>query len=224
VEILTDLFIDTGDLTYVFNQGRCFEQNRRYEDAIGRFREYLVKGAQLSDADRSDAEKHIAICQSYLGIVEPSQPTSKLMPAPMAEPLATPQPSATAGSPSSVAALQQTAKASDDHGGSGLRIAGVVTAAIGGAALLSGVILNIKVNSMSSDLEKTDNYTRNSDSTRKDYKTLGWVSYGVGAVCVASGAALYYLGWRKSQGSRVEVALLPSFMPGMTGDMLTGGF
>jgi hypothetical protein len=44
VAILADLFIDTDDLAYIFNQGRCYEQNRRYEDAIGRFREYLVKG------------------------------------------------------------------------------------------------------------------------------------------------------------------------------------
>jgi hypothetical protein len=67
VGILTDLFVDTGELTYIFNQGRCFEQNRRYEDAIGRFREYLIKGDKLNAEDKAEAEKHIAACQSYLG-------------------------------------------------------------------------------------------------------------------------------------------------------------
>jgi hypothetical protein len=27
VEILTDLYLDTSDATYIFNQGRCYEQN-----------------------------------------------------------------------------------------------------------------------------------------------------------------------------------------------------
>jgi hypothetical protein len=47
VEILADLFIETNDLAFIFNQGRCFEQNLRYEDAIGRFREFLIKGAKM---------------------------------------------------------------------------------------------------------------------------------------------------------------------------------
>jgi hypothetical protein len=42
VEILSDLFIDTRDPTYIFNQGRCFEQNNRYDEALGRF---LQRGA-----------------------------------------------------------------------------------------------------------------------------------------------------------------------------------
>ena len=36
VAILSELFVDTKDPTYLFNQGRCFEQNRRYDDAIAR--------------------------------------------------------------------------------------------------------------------------------------------------------------------------------------------
>src|ERR1035437_1796518 len=49
VAILSDLFIEYRDATFLFNQGRCFEQNRRYEDAIARFEEYLtVPGGNLS--------------------------------------------------------------------------------------------------------------------------------------------------------------------------------
>jgi hypothetical protein len=58
VEILAELYVDTNDITWIFNQGRCYEQNRRYEDAIGRFREFLVKGEdQLSDAEKALAKK-----------------------------------------------------------------------------------------------------------------------------------------------------------------------
>jgi hypothetical protein len=53
VDILADLFVDTKDPTYIFNQGRCFEQNRRYEDAIGRFEEYLRRPGQLRDGSRA---------------------------------------------------------------------------------------------------------------------------------------------------------------------------
>jgi hypothetical protein len=54
VAILTDLFIDTNDLTYIFNQGRCLEQSRKYAEAVGRFREYLLKGEDLFAAERAD--------------------------------------------------------------------------------------------------------------------------------------------------------------------------
>src|SRR5512140_1773690 len=47
VEILSDLYVETGDLNFVFNQGRCFEQSGRYQDAINRFHEYARK---LKDA------------------------------------------------------------------------------------------------------------------------------------------------------------------------------
>jgi hypothetical protein len=66
VSILSDLFVDSDDPTYILNQGRCFEQNRRYEDAIARFQEYLRAGMNLKPSDKVLAEKHIADCQNLL--------------------------------------------------------------------------------------------------------------------------------------------------------------
>ena len=74
VELLTDLYIESNDPIYIFNQGRCYEQNNRYKDAIGRFREYLRKAKDASQADRSDAEKHIADCRALLHEESPSEP------------------------------------------------------------------------------------------------------------------------------------------------------
>jgi hypothetical protein len=34
VSILADLFVESKDPLYIFNQGRCMEQNSRYKDAI----------------------------------------------------------------------------------------------------------------------------------------------------------------------------------------------
>ena len=50
VALLAELYVDTNDIIYLFNQGRCFEQNGRYADAIIRFREYQGKNR---DAGRS---------------------------------------------------------------------------------------------------------------------------------------------------------------------------
>jgi tetratricopeptide (TPR) repeat protein len=77
VAILSELFVSTNDSNYIFNQGRCFEQNHRYEDAISRFREYLQVSKQISRADKSDAKKHIADCQDLLAKQGGSSPTRK---------------------------------------------------------------------------------------------------------------------------------------------------
>ena len=53
---------------------------------------------------------------------------------------------------------------------------------------------------------------------------MGWVSYGVGAACVATGAILYYLGAQAGKNGNAGVALLPAFAPGTAGAVLTGAF
>jgi len=66
VAILSELYVSTNDPVFIYNQGRCFEQNHRYEDAISRFREYLRVGKQTSRAGKTNAQKHIADCQALL--------------------------------------------------------------------------------------------------------------------------------------------------------------
>jgi tetratricopeptide (TPR) repeat protein len=214
VEILADLFIDTNDTTYLFNQGRCFEQNRHYEDAIGRFREYLMKAKNLGAEAKADAEKHIAACESYLGTktAEPakSEPARKVDEAPAASP-PTPEPVVVTG----------RREVDAGHAGAGLRASGVVLAALGGAGLITGVILNLKTNAMSGDLESE--YDASVASNRKTYKAIAWVGYGAGAACLAGGALLYYLGWRQGQGPSA-LALAPTVGPELTGMLVRGAF
>jgi hypothetical protein len=222
VEILAELYVDTNEITYLFNQGRCFEQNRRYEDAVGRFREYLLKGeARLSAEEQAVAKKRIEACESYL---PQSDPRSPLAPetAPVA-PVVEPQPAQVAPGPPVLAVVQQP-RPPDGKAGSGLRIAGISVVSVGAAALISGVILNLKVNSMASDLEKPDSFNRDTDSSRKNYKTLGWVSYGVGAAGLVGGSLLCFLGWRAGRGAAAAVALVPDLGPGTAGAMLRGAF
>jgi hypothetical protein len=63
IELLADLYLRTDDATYVYNQGRCYEQNHQWVSAIDRFREYLRKGKDLSAGVTAEVEKHIADCK-----------------------------------------------------------------------------------------------------------------------------------------------------------------
>jgi hypothetical protein len=224
VNILADLFVSTKDPTYIFNQGRCFEQNHRYEDAISRFEEYLrVPDANLDAADRASAEKHIADCKEKL----PEQPAKfapqvYVPPPPVATPERKPTPESEPVTPVVVQPEREPAPVSS---GAGLRIGGIVIASVGIAAVAAGVVFNLESNALINDMEtKVGGYSTGNDSNSKTYKTLAWVGYGAGAACLVTGAILYGVGYRPSESSSTSVAILPAFGPGQAGALLTGGF
>ncbi|MBN2575721.1 MAG: hypothetical protein JXP73_14235 [Deltaproteobacteria bacterium] len=234
VAILADLFIDTEDPTYIYNQGRCYEQNSRYEDAIGRFREYLRKATRATAEEKADAEKHIADCQALLGkkeeparpaapVPEPPRPAAALSPeptrpapAPVAAAPFPESPSAKLEPAASVGAVPSPSQAPGSPG-SGLRVAGITTLAIGAAALVGGLAMNLKYNGMIDDLQ--GEYDPGTDDSSKTSKTLAIVGYAAGAACLAGGAVLYYLGWR---AGRVSVAPVP--VAGGAAAVLGGAF
>ena len=78
VAVLAELFVDSSDPMYIFNQGRCFEQNGRYEEAVTRFREYQRKLADAGGARDPESDRHIAEC---LSIIEKSKPPTPPKPA-----------------------------------------------------------------------------------------------------------------------------------------------
>lgn len=212
VAILTDLFIETKVTTYLFNQGRCFEQNRQYEEAVGRFREYLIKTKNLSPEHKADTDKHIAACESYLQDKTKAPATTKPE---QVEPIER-RPVVPSRPPELVVASPTAGRA-----GSTLRTTGAILALAGGAGLATGLVLNLKANSMSDDVEKL--YDDGVDSSRKRFETASWIAYGVGATCLATGAVLYYLGWRR--GERMDsLALIPTLGPETAGAVLGGSF
>lgn len=226
VSILSDLFLDTKDPTYVYNQGRCFEQNGRFGDALLRFEEYLRIAGTLSDDDKAEAQKHIADCQKRLGresapIVAASAPTPAAGRTIAGEPIQ----AAVAASFQSPIYARQTKQQLFADSGSGLRTAGVVVAAVGGLALVAGVAFNLKVNSVARDYETRGGYTRSKESDRATYEALGWGSYGVGAAGVVTGALLYFLGSRPgTDASSSAVAVVPALGAGEAGAVLKGAF
>jgi hypothetical protein len=223
VELLAELYLDTKDPTHIYNQGRCFEQNHSYEDAISRFREYLLKQPDLTESDRAETQKHIDTCQALLDRkTDRPQPGVVVAPPsiPVPPPVAVPQVLATAA-PTAEPIIQSPASppVASKEEGSGLRTAGVVTAVVGGGALVAGLVFNLKANSIARDLAK--DRTADKLSSHDSYVTLAWIGYGAGAACVAGGAVLYLLGWRNgNQPSRV--AFFPAVGPGVAGVVVAG--
>jgi hypothetical protein len=228
--ILSELFVETKDATYIYNQGRCFEQNGRHNEAIARFQEYLRVGQNLSNGDRAEAKKHIAECQEMStkqsdqpAVAAPAGSTGVAAVAPVVAPEPVPLPPLVATATEISRPLLRPSPAMGSSG-SGLRTAGIVTAAVGGAALITGIILNLKANGMASDFRQVNGYTDDRESSRQSYETLSWVSYGVGAACVATGSVFYVLGLRRGKDTSPSMALLPAFGPAGGFAMLKGGF
>jgi hypothetical protein len=59
IEILAEIVVENGDANAVYNQGRCYQQNGRPEEAVNRFREYLRTATALAPADRMQVEGFI---------------------------------------------------------------------------------------------------------------------------------------------------------------------
>ena len=59
VAVLAELYVVTGHAAWVYNQGRCWEENGHYEKARLRFEEYLRKVEEITERDRRAVERRI---------------------------------------------------------------------------------------------------------------------------------------------------------------------
>ncbi len=220
VALLSELFVETKDPTYIYNQGRCFEQNRKYEDALARFEEFLAASENIRQKPENveEARKHIAGCKELLA--EQNAKAAAAAQALAPQPPPSPAPQAPAQAPLLVVQEQHQPAAKE---GKGLLVGGITTASLGAAAVGLGVFLNVKANRMVNDMEtKVGDYSSGKDSDRKTYKALSWVGYSVGAACLVTGAILIGFGARDRGGASSDVALLPTIGGGQAGLVLTG--
>ena len=223
IDILGDLYVDTGDPAYVFNQGRCYEQNHRLEEAIDRFREYLRKIPDGSVNEKSDANAHIADCEAL--IAKHSGGTSSSPPQVASQPPPVPGiPPAALNPVQPPVAIVPAQPSAPKAEGRGLRIGGAVTTVVGLCAVGTGVGLAIKERSLTNEINTK--FSQSKESTRASYQTWGYVSYGVGAAEIVGGAVLYYLGWRsgQSESAYTEISLLPTLTPDAMTLILHGSF
>ena len=206
VEILAGLYVDTDDATFIYNQGRCYEQNHQWESAVDRFREYLLKTKNASIADKTDVEKHMADCESLLEKRDSNTSPVPALPAPAVVSL--PPPSPPLPEAEKVEFVQPPSEA---HLGSGLRLTGLALASVGVATLATGLVLNLKANSLADQANNT--HDPSTLSSHSSYRTGSIICYGAGAGAVLAGGALYLLGRPGSKATPAPVVLLPILAP-----------
>ena len=92
VSILAELYVATQNAIHIFNQGRCYEQNGKYEEAILRFREFKRKWGKAEGETTAAADQHIAECQALLHEQNSAAPahSATMPPAPTVTPATTP--------------------------------------------------------------------------------------------------------------------------------------
>jgi hypothetical protein len=222
IDLLGDLFVETNNATYIYNQGRCFEQNHHWGDALDRFKEYLRKVPDLPATERANVDRHILDCEAEQSKLAPPSAPPIAVPAPAALPAA-----ATAPSPAESINMmtRPTPLAVEQHASSSLRTTGIITASVGALALAGGVVCNVQANSLAKDLSG-NTYDRGKASTRDTYVTLGWVGYGVGAATLVTGATLFFLGGSSAMTAETSTAmsLAPFFAPGLASLSLRGSY
>ncbi len=221
IEILADLLVETNNSTYIYNQGRCYQQNRRCDEAVDRFREYLRKAVGISQREREDVEKQILDCGGAPQVV--ASPPPRLEP-PIAPP--PPPPTVTEAPLPEIAATATPAPKAESTAGRSLRITGIVAASVGVASVVTGVLLALKTQDLAQQMrdDLSDNrYDRDTESRRSTYETAGWICYGVGAAAVATGATLYLLGWRAAR-AEASLTFLPTVDSRSAGLTLHGAF
>jgi hypothetical protein len=216
VEILADLYVRTDDPTFIFNQGRCYEQNHQWVRAIDRFREFQLKAPSRDQDAVAEAEKHIAKCKTYLSedeakaLAPPPPQTQTTMVAPPPPP--SPPPTALSESATTVTtpSPQQSVPSP-----SALPTAGVVVGSAGLASLVIAVILNAKANTYAD---------AGDESNLNAFKNGAWACYGVGGVALATGIVLYSLSRRSGEAKQPGVVLSPIWAPSGSGLALRGSF
>jgi hypothetical protein len=240
VGILSDLYIDTRDATYIFNQARCFEQNNHCDEAVGRFREYLRKATGLSAEERTDTEKHIADCEALLSRKAVPSPggesagaDASRSEAPNPSALASPPPSAPASPPPAAVppalptlaptAVTTTAPAPDNPG-HGLRLAGITCGAVGVASVATAIYFYTQAKSYSDKVSGQVIPNPSDEDAGKRAETMQWVFYGVGGAALAAGTVMYVLGWRAANAGPGTVAIAPMVGSGVAGVSAQGAF
>jgi tetratricopeptide (TPR) repeat protein len=240
--LLAEIYVETNNPIYIFNQGRCFQQNGRYEDAVLRFREYQRKHADAGGGHDAEAEKQIADCLSLLEIQKSREAEEKAAAAAANRtanaPVAPAQPPPFAGTP---AAAQPAAPATGPAGPTAgapaegaswpmqkkLGFAAVGLGVLGVGVGVTGFFLGRGYLNTARDLGCTDQLCtgKAKDEYNKAQTAITVSNVGgiAGAVLLAGGIVLILTSPSPAAGAR-GVAVAPVVGPGLAAVALTGTF
>jgi hypothetical protein len=121
-----------------------------------------------------------------------------------------------------VQASNSVAELGGTPAGRTLKIAGILCAAAGMASVGTAVYFYSRTSFLSDRISTSENPSASDYKSAKSAVTMQWVFYSAGAAMLATGSALYYLGWRANVHGQTTVA--PVFSPGLAGLSVKGGF
>jgi hypothetical protein len=196
VAILGELYAESRNPAYVFNQGRCYQKNGQLEQARVRFDEYLRISTHEPPEDIQRAQGFIKEIDETLARQRASAPTPVMV-----------TPTAT---------LENRSRT--------LRITSIALAAVGVVAIGTGVYLSFQVKATNDSINQE--FSRQpyvTDEARleqlisdgKSYETWQWVSYGFGIAAMAGAVTTPLLSGFGSGSGPAEraVSVAPALSP-----------
>jgi hypothetical protein len=197
IEILAQLYTETNEPNYLYNQGRCFQQNSRHAEALSRFREYLRKAQGLSPQERDEVQTFIKECEAQKDQTGGPGPTAVVS-----------------------SAGDEAARAASTGR---MRTIGYAAAGVGVAALAVGAVMSWQVKAKQDAFEKDHklSFSQTEYNSGQRVEVLQWVGYAVGVVALGTGGIFYYLGSQHHEGG--GVALVPVVTGTTAGALLRMG-
>jgi len=235
VALLAEGYVETNNPMYIFNQGRCFQQNGRYEEAVLRFREYQRKNIDAGGAPDAEAEKQIADCMALLEIQKSREAEEKAAAAAAAGGGGTQAPpfAGTPGVPPQGGAVAPGRTAAVPAGGGGMSTQtkiGIAALGLGGIGVgvgITGYFLGKSYLNTARDMGCTDQLCvgKAKDEYNKAQTAITVANLGgiAGAVMVAGGLILILTAPSSAPAAR-SVALVPVVGPGAAQLVFTGSF
>lgn len=188
------MYVATKEPTWLYNQGRCYQQSNQGAMAITRFRDYL-RVAPPESPLVAKAKTYIAEIEGDMKKNEPvaapapaPAPTIVVQPAPVQ---VTTAPAVVVTSPAAEPAPQRSFAA---------RVTTVSLLGVGALGLGLGVFSSLKVSALQSDAESGKVGAGQLEANRSDasrYETLQWVGYGVGAAALVGAGVVHGLAGRR---------------------------
>jgi tetratricopeptide (TPR) repeat protein len=215
IRLLAELFTATNDPGWLFNQGRCYQQNGMVEMAISRFREFLRKSPESESTLRRQAHEHIDELEHR------AQASRAAEPLPAAHP-ATNAPSSPAATPAqpagSATVLVATPPASPTSVGR-YRVVSLVLGGLGVAGLAAGLIVTLDVRAKRAALSRDSqnpempigagDFTRRLEEGQRRAR-LQLPLYLAGGLLAAGGVACYWFGVHRPESERgAALTVLP---------------
>lgn len=214
-------YLVKADPVFLFNIAQAYREKKDFENALKFYENYLK---DLPTATNRDAVEHrIAELREALKKRDEASHAPPTGPIEQDETSTPPKPGPTTHEPPLV--TDSHADTVPARPGRGMKIAGIVTGAVGVALIGTSVAFALSARSAESDVQAAvdagQRWTpelRDKDSSGRLSSTLSTVSLSVGIAAVVGGGVLYYLGARRSgTAARGEVSIVPQLAPSLAG-------